>query len=192
MTTGSLFQSNGSSDRRCICDATWKRCPQGARRWRGNPGLVDPFDQWFSENMPSGREGTTSFNLDKIIRGYKPGTDPIGGLIGLELKTHGKTIMGNYAEQLGIKGINDHRMMLMLVLEMSGNTPGGLRHFPVPCACCGLPDQPVVSESMRLRLVTLEDGIQDLGLVTEADLVENFRGEAVYQRWVRFTEKEQR
>ncbi len=163
----------------CICGHVWGKCPQGSRTWRNHPAELNPFDQWFSENMPSGREGTTAMDIDKLIRGYSA-EDGIGYLVALEIKTMGGSIQKNYAELQSIKGLNDSRLLGVFVLEMNGNTPGPLNHYPEAWPGLGLPRPPVVSTEMWVYTPTVE-GTEVIGPVTEGVIVASLNGQSLYQ-----------
>lgn len=95
----------------CICGADWPSCPHGARRWRGHPGIVRPFDQWCSERLPTGKAGTVKMDADALIRGYDPeGTDPRGAVLGIEVKGFSETL--SYAERLTLEAAKDRKSVV--------------------------------------------------------------------------------
>jgi len=134
--------------RSCInCHQPWP-CPgskKGARDWRGNPGLITPWRQWCSENLPRGADGCVVIDADSIVRIYDPRIPgDLGNATTMELKTFGATL--SHATTMTYNCLSDPaRNYFASLILVNGNVPSSVGHYPSLCECAGLPEQPVVA-----------------------------------------------
>lgn len=165
----------------CVCGRLWRNCKgRGARDFRGNPALVTPHDQWFSENLPRGKDGTVKMDGDVAVRRFAVGSgDPWGLIIDFEIKCFGAT--PGTATRLTLEARNKGRVLgATLMTFVGGNTPGPLLHYPVTHPDLHVPEAPVVCEYPIVIAVPMECGMENTATVPSAEALADLLSGSFY------------
>lgn len=128
----------------CICGRDWgsqvhlDKLALTGGRWRGQPYALDPWDQWFRENMPQGHKGIVRNGDDGIVRTHDPGKpDGAGAWALVEAKS--RMAEPTFADECTLRVVSRGVALRPLLVRFDGDVPTFLRHWPKPCGDCGAP-----------------------------------------------------